>query len=395
MEKLNQILNNFMADGDSTKDKVLGASFIVTDKNKILYEGVAGRIGNAVDSPSFSSESSGWIASMTKIVTATSLMQLFERGLIHLDDDARSLVPELANVQILRGFNDEDKPVLENNTDPITLRQLLCHTSGMGYDAIDADLQKWSSATGRTAGTLDQTREGWNTPLKFRPGESWQYGSSLDWAGQVLEKITGQSLGEYMSENIFKPLGMTDTTFRRQKIAEKVSGRIIESTYRIPDGTLIPGPLPVSEDPPLDGGGAGLFSTAQDYIKFLQAVVAAGEGQGTLLRKETVDEMFRPQLSKAQRQKLQTFLKDAMPFPPDTPMDHGISGAINTADLEGKRKKGTLTWGGMSNGQWWIDREIGIAAVLFVSLLPPYDESVKRLYDELERVVYGDLLPRS
>lgn len=222
----------------------------------------------------------------------------------------------------------------------------------MGYDAVDPDLQKWSRFTGRTAGTLDQTREGWNTPLRFRPGESWQYGSSIDWAGQVLEKVTGQSLGEYMSDNVFKPLGMSDTAFRREMTVEKAAGRIIECTYRNSDGTLTPGPLPVSEDPPLDSGGSGLFSTAQDYGKFLQAVVAASEGQSTLLCKESVDEMFRPQFNEAQSQMLQTILRDIVPFPGDTPMNHGISGAINTADVEGKRKRGTLTWGGMSNSQW-------------------------------------------
>jgi CubicO group peptidase (beta-lactamase class C family) len=156
----------------------------------------------------------------------------------------------------------------------------------MSYDFVDQDLQKWSSIVGRSARFLDQTREGWNTPLKFRPAESWQYGSGIDWAGQVLEKVTGQRLGSYMSENIFKPLGMGDTTFRRLTIADKLAGRIIKCSQRNPsDGRLSASILPVSEDPPLDSGGAGLFLTSYDYIKFLQAVLAAGEGQGTLLCK--------------------------------------------------------------------------------------------------------------
>ncbi|KAM6522988.1 hypothetical protein FALCPG4_012594 [Fusarium falciforme] len=243
MDKLNKILNSYMVVGDDSKDKIQGVSFIVTNKDGIVYKGAAGRIGLAADSPSFNSESSGWIASMTKIVTATSLMQIVERRLISLDDDVRSLVPELANAQILRLFDSDDKPVLEDNTDPISLRQLLCHTSGMSYDFVDPDLQKWSRIVGRTAGFLDQTREGWNTPLRFRPGESWQYGSGIDWAGQVLETVTGQSLGSYMSENIFKPLGMSDTTFRRQSIADRLTGRIIECSHRNPrDGTLSAGP---------------------------------------------------------------------------------------------------------------------------------------------------------
>lgn len=222
----------------------------------------------------------------------------------------------------------------------------------MGYDMADPDLQRWSQVTGRTANSLSQTREGWNTPLKFRPGESWQYGSNLDWAGLVLEKLTGQTLGEYMSENIFKPLGMTDTTFHRQKVAERFAGRTIQWTYRGPDGTLDSGPPLAPEDPSLDSGGSGLFSTAKDYALFLEALVQAGEGHGPLLRKETVDAMFRPQLDKGQCQTLQTHLRGVFPFPEDTPMSHGMSGIINTAVIRGKRRKGSLSWGGMSNSQW-------------------------------------------
>lgn len=188
--------------------------------------------------------------------------------------------------------------------------------------------------------------------MKFRPGESWYYGTSSDWAGLVLEKVTSQTLGEHMSENIFTPLGMDDTTFHRQRIAEKFTGRTIQWTYRGPDGRLNPGPPLAPEDPPEHSGGSGLFSTSQDYALFLQALLGASQGQGQLLRKETVDEMFRPQLNEGQSQTLQTLLKGTTPFPEDTPMSHGLSGIINTGDVEGKRRHGSLSWSGMSNGQW-------------------------------------------
>ncbi|KAH7110276.1 beta-lactamase/transpeptidase-like protein [Dactylonectria macrodidyma] len=308
----------------------------------------------AVDSPRLTLDSSGWIASMTKIVTATALMQLVERKLIDLDDDVRPLVPELAAVQILKPTNTGGEIVLENNSAAITLRQLLTHSSGMSYDAVDPDLQKWSKSIGRTSKTLDQTREGWNTPLRFAPGSSWMYGSGIDWAGQVLEKVTGQTLGAYMSENIFKPLGMGDTTFRRQDIAEQLTGRIADCCYRTPDGSLVAGPLPVSENPPQDSGGAGLFSTAKDYAVFIQALLSASQGEGTLLRRTSVDEMFRPQLNDSQGRDMHALIKDIIPFPADIPMNHGISGVINLADVDGKRRKGTLTWGGMTNPNWVI-----------------------------------------
>ncbi|KAI9149938.1 beta-lactamase/transpeptidase-like protein [Paramyrothecium foliicola] len=392
MEKVDRILKRYVAQGDATKNRILGASLTVLSKNGIIYEGVAGRTGMHVDSPTLALDSSGWIASMTKIVTATALMQIVERNLIKLDDDVRQLVPELAQVQILKPPSASGEITLENNSDPITLRQLLTHSSGMGYDAVDPDLQAWAKSIGRKDKTLDQTREGWNTPLRFRPGSSWSYGSGIDWAGQVLEKVTGQTLGGYMSENIFEPLGMRDTAFRRLEITERISGRIVECCYRTADGSLVTGPLPVPENPLLDSGGAGLFSTAKDYGVFLQALLAASQGEGLLLQRETVDEMFRPQLNDSQSRDMHALVKDVLPFPSDIAVNQGICGAINLSDVHGKRRKGTLTWGGMTNPNWWIDRETGIAAVLFVHLLPQGDEVVMKLYDELERAVYGSLL---
>ncbi|KAH6951206.1 hypothetical protein BKA56DRAFT_260368 [Ilyonectria sp. MPI-CAGE-AT-0026] len=101
--------------------------------------------------------------------------------------------------------------------------------------------------------------------------------------------------------------------------------------------------------------------------------------------------MFRPQLNESQSTMMKTWLGGVLPFPDQTPVNHGVSGAINMGNTEGKRRKGTLTWARMSKPQWWIDREAGIAAVLFVNMLPPSREPVKRMYDELERAVYGDL----
>lgn len=394
MEKLNQILKDYVAVGGETKDKVLGATFVVVNEDAILYTGASGRIDGPADSPAFTSDSLVWIASMSKIITATSLMQLVEKGLIELDGDVRPLVPELAKAQILRGFDQAGKPILEDNTKPMTLRQLLTHTSGMGYDMIDPDIEKWSHAVGRTIRNLVFTLDGWNTPLKFLPGERWQYGSGLDWAGQVLEKVTGKGLGEYMSENIFKPLGMTDTTFRRQAIAERMQGRIAPCSYRNAEsGDLNVGPFPVPEDPPVESGGAGLYTTARDYVKFLQALLAACHGKESILRKETVDEMFRPQINDAQCLLMKLMTDGATTLPPETAVNHGISGLINTEDVAGKRRKGSMAWAGYTNCNWWIDHKTGIAATLFVNVIPQPDSLVNKLYDELELAVYQDLLP--
>lgn len=216
----------------------------------------------------------------------------------------------------------------------------------------DPNVQKWAASINRTANALNQTREGWSTPLAFEPGTAWAYGCGLDWAGLVLEEVTKQSLDTYMADNIFIPLGMNDTSFHQATLSDRLKGHMIEFMHRMPDGTLCPGPLPVPANPATASGGSGLFSTAQDYAAFLRGVLAAGYGESTLLDKESVNEMFRPQLNRAQQQAMESLLRGNVPFPDNIGMSHGLSGIINTERVDGKRLAGTLSWGGMSNPQW-------------------------------------------
>ncbi len=239
-------------------------------------------------------------------------------------------------------------------------RQLLTHTVGLGYDIVDPDLVKWSHSIGRTSTNLTYTLDGWNTPLKFPPGEGWCYGSAIDWAGQVLEKVTGQPLGQYMKENIFVPLDMQDTTFRPETISHRTKARTVPCSFRDADtGRLSNGPLPIPSDPPIESGGAGLWSTAADHAKVLQALLRASTdcGAETLLGKESVNEMFRPQLTDVQLRMLQAINEPprsalVLELPPETPLDHGIGGIINMEDVPGKRRRGSMMWLGMCNGHW-------------------------------------------
>ncbi|GKT49728.1 acyltransferase mlcH [Colletotrichum spaethianum] len=389
---LDTILAKYTAAGNNTKDKTLGAAFVVVNKDGVLYSSSAGRIDFAADARPWDLNSFTYVASMTKLITCTAVMQLVERGLVGLDDDLRSTVPQLAKMQILRGFDGDEQPILEENTTPITLRMLLTHTVGLGYDVADADLMKWHKAVGRTATNLDATIEGFATPLKFTPGEGWYYGTAIDWAGQALEKITGKTLGEYLSQNIFAPVGMKDTGFWPEKLPH-VAERTAAWQYRGDDGfSLSPGPAPrnIAADA-IDSGGAGLWTTAKDYGVFLRALL-----REELVKKETLDEMFIPQLEGKQA-KMMKELADAwgtlaVEFSPDMELNHSLAGCVNMQDAPGKRKKGSLQWSGMCNSHWWMDRETGVAATLIVQSLPHGDPVVNKLYDELERAVYGELL---
>ncbi|KAK2606791.1 hypothetical protein N8I77_005517 [Diaporthe amygdali] len=403
MEKLDKILDACVAKGDkTTKDELLGAAFVVVNKDGVIYQGSAGRTAPPADSLKFSPTSFTWVASLTKIATATCAMQLVERGLVALDDDMRPLVPALARLPILRGFVGADVPFLEENTSPVTLRHLLTHTAGLGYAGADPDYDRWAAHVGYgPPEELRGTVATWETPFKFTPGQGWYYGTAIDWAGQVVEKISGKALGEYMAENLFKPLGMDDSTFHREALPH-VQDRIVPTSYRdAQTGELAVGddPVPVLADGDVESGGAGLYTTATDYAKVLQALLKSlADNEGALLKRATVEEMVQPQLTEVQRRWL-TFLTDlfhdglAPDFEKGMPLDHGISGVINMKDEPGKRRKGSLMWAGLCNGHWFIDPASGIGATFFTNVLPQPDAAVIRVWDELERAVYGDLLP--
>lgn len=332
-----------------------------------------------------------WIASMTKLASAISLLQLVEKGLITLDEDLRPKIPFLNEVEIIRGIDPSTrKPILEPNTTPITLRHLLTHTAGMGYDLAEDVLMKWRRAAGKDLINMTWTEEGFSTPLLFAPGSDWSYGSAIDWAVLVLERVVPGKISAYMAEHIFAPLGMTETGFWPGKIARPLAA----IPNRVPGGALVAAPSPVPDEHPVESGGAGLFSTAEDYGKLLRGVL-----QGKLLREESSWELlFAPQLSAELQAKLQAKVGLAQAvyateFEVGTPVNFAFGGMVNLEDVPGKRSKGSIQWSGYTNPHWWIDRQKGVAAVLQVSLLPPGDPVVARLYDELERAVYADLVP--
>ncbi|KAJ4422549.1 hypothetical protein N0V82_002777 [Gnomoniopsis sp. IMI 355080] len=405
MEKLNKILADHVVQqqGSDTKDKLLGAAFTVVNADGVLYQGAAGRTDFAPDSKPWGPDTLTWIASMTKLASTISVLQIVEKGLVSFDEDLRPKIPFLAQVEIIKGFdNARRKPILEPNTRPITLWHLLTHTTGLAYDLSDALLMKWRRAVGKDLINMTWTLEGFSTPLLFPPGTDWYYGTGIDWATLLLEHVTGTKLSAYMSEHIFTPLGMTSTGFWPAKLNSSSSSTTTTTTVAaIPNrdqysGALVPAPSPVPDEHPVESGGAGLFSTTADYAKLLRAVLR-GSPDELGLSAESIELLFRPQLSGELLSKMEARVALGRPiyateYAEDTPVNFALGGMLNMADVPGKRAKGSMMWNGYTNPHWWIDRETGVAGVLQVSVLPLGDPVVAKLYDKLERVVYGELL---
>lgn len=295
-------------------------------------------------------------------------MHLVEQGMLTLDEDLRARVPELAELPVLKGFTSiekeggevEERAELVPNETPITLRQLLTHTAGLGVDIADPDLAKWSRLTGRKDNINSCTVAGWSTPLKFTPGEGWYYGTGPDWAGQALEHVTSASLGQYMDENIFGPLGLRATGFRARKLFSSEPG---ESDGYVPvaerdgaTGGLEERPVPFPADPPCESGGGGLYSSAKDYGRVIQEVLRALAGEnGTVIKQETARDMFQPQLNEVQKTWLRAIVwtyGSAAEVPEGKHIDHGLGGILVLEDVEGGRKKGSMFFSGMCNMRW-------------------------------------------
>lgn len=310
----------------------------------ILYQGSAGRTDISPDSKPWDQDTVTWIASMTKLASAICVLQIVEQGLITLDEDVRPRIKFLAEVEIIRGFDDSTgKPILEPNTRPITLRQLLTHTTGLAYDLSEEILMKWRRAVKKDRINMTWTEEGFSTPLLFPPGTAWNYGTSIDWATAVLEKVTGQRLSEYMAQHILDPLGMKDTGFYPATFAK--------IPFRGPDGVLENAPAPLPKDHPVESGGAGLFSTAADYSKLLRAVL-----QGRLLSVTSNDLLFTPQLNGEVQKSLMDNARKApsvfAEYPPGHPINFAFGGMLNLEDVPGKRSKGSMMWSGYTNPHW-------------------------------------------
>lgn len=394
-DRLDSILSSHVVTPDDAepRDKLLAAALVVVNQDGVVYSNAVGRLDFPTSSAAYTTSSISWIASMTKLLTATCLLQLVENCVLTLDRDLRPIVPQLAEMQILRGFDSSDVPILEPNTRPITLHHLLTHTLGLGYDLADPDLMKWSAYVNRTATNLDWSFEGVTTPLKFAPGDGWFYGAAYDWAGYLLTLVTGQTLSEYMAEHIFGPLGMESTTFWPGRI-DPDGGRTLAFAFASEDpgeaGLLVPGASPVPEEHEMESGGAGLYSTPDDYAKLLRGTLSH-----RLLSPSTTDLLFTPQLNTVQKDMLMAIADaghDALvpEFPRGAELNHGLGAVINMDDIEGKRRHGSIMWSGMSNGRWWIDRNSGLGGAIFTNVLPHGNAVLTGMWDELERVVYDE-----
>jgi methyl acetate hydrolase len=366
-----------------------GASAVIVDRDGVRWSGAAGerRLGSGV---TMTPDTVGAIFSMTKALTGTAAMQLVEQGRLDLDAPAGDVCPELAEVQVLEGF-DGDQPITRPPTSPVTLRHLLTHTSGFVYDIWNSPIGKWHKVTG-CPNILTLEKASLRTPLAFDPGTRWEYGIGIDWAGQMVEAVSEQTLGEYFADHLLGPLGMEDTAFAH---SPAMLDRAASMHARLPDGSLTPIDLAGPENPEFEMGGGGLQGTVGDYGRFIRMVLNDGELDGTrVLAPETVATMAANHIGDLRVQPLISAnpeLSVDAEFFPGEPKSWGLSFQINEAPASTGRPAGTLMWAGLANSFFWIDRENGIGGAYLSQILPFGDAASLDLFFELEKAVYDSL----
>src|SRR6516165_7371476 len=191
--------------------EVPGVVAVAANDKGIIYEGTFGT-RNLAQGPAMTLDTIFRIASMTKAVTSVAAMQLVEQGRLQLDQPVGDILPELSAPQVLEGFDDAGAPRLRPAKQPITLRHLLTHTAGFAYPVWDEALGRYIKASGTPPGNTGKLAS-LRLPLVFDPGERWEYGINLDWAGRVVEAVSGLPLEVYFRQHIFAPLGMSDTDY--------------------------------------------------------------------------------------------------------------------------------------------------------------------------------------
>lgn len=362
---------------------VPGLVVMAATRDGILYQGVFGKAEVGRDRP-MTADAIFRIASMTKAVTSVAAMQLYEQGRFGLDDPAEKYLPELANLMVFESFDSTTggynvRPAEET----VTIRHLLTHTSGLAYAFTSPITRDFKPRDGEkySAG-----------PLLFEPGTAWMYGTSVDWLGRLVEKISGTNLEDYFRERIFTPLGMFDTFYnvpegkqaRRVTVHRRENGRVDAPLTELSN-------QPQRPSTTFNGGG-GLLSTASDYIRFERMILNSGTLNGArILSAGTIALMTANQIGEVGVRAVKT-------AQPATSMDFsfiadrrdkwGLGFQLTSDHVPGKRSAGSLSWGGINNTYFWIDPTRGIAGVVMMQFLPFADAKALAIYDTFERGVY-------
>lgn len=367
--------------------KIAGVSALIFENNSETYFNAFGYADREAKIP-MDRNTLVRIYSMTKPVTGTALMQLYEKGAFQLDDPISKYAPEFANMKVYDTIDASGRIKLVDAKRPITIRDLTRHTSGfaraehpqLGKMVTAADVMNNKNSLAEMAKKLA------GLPLAFNPGEEWSYGISVDVQAYLVERISGKPFDQYVKENILQRLGMNETAYvpkELKRLAPMYRKGDDGQLTRIPDdeANLFNG-----RDWPLKPGGFGLTSSLDDYMRFARMLVNDGRlDTSMILKQETVRLMATNQLSDSVTKRMWLPSKGQVGF--------GIDFAVRlrppASAEENNGVVGEFFWDGAASTLFWVDPVNKLTAVLFVQVFPFNQELHKKFRD----AVYGTYSP--
>jgi methyl acetate hydrolase len=369
--------------------KIPAATAMAATLDKTIYAGAFGKRDSASNA-ALKTDAIFRIASMTKAITTTAAMQLVEQGKLQLDRPVAEHFPELAKLEILDGIDASGKPMLRPNPKPILLKHLMTHTSGLVYANWDPLLTRYNQLTHNAPppGTVAPL-----TPLRFEPGARWQYGTGIDWTGKLVESVSGLTLEQYFQRNILQPLGMKDTSFL---LSEDKFPRLASTYRRQSDGSLKEDPRTLPAPPKQFNGGGGLFSTVEDYTRFMQMILRKGRstGKDPVLSSKSVELMSANQIGAINVARLISAdhaVSEDVDLHPGAQDKYTFGFLLNQTAYPGGRSAGSLGWAGIENTFYWIDPRRNVCAVIMMQFFPFVDKEAVGMLGDFERSVYANL----
>lgn len=359
LARIDEMLDQSIKEGD-----IPGAVALISRQGKIVYFKAFG-MADAESGRAFQENDIFRIASQTKAITSTAVMMLWEEGKFRLDDPISKFIPEFEHAMVLDSLIEEDSTFIGSPaSQPITIRHLITHTSGIGYGFIDNEQFRkiYAKAGINDAWTTeplvleDNIRKLAALPLHHNPGESFTYSEGIDVLGYLVEIVSGMSLDQFFQERIFKPLGMDDTYFY---LPESKYDRLVPVQLRKKDKWVRFSTPHYDVDYPIKGartyfsGGGGLSSTALDYASFLQMYLNGGELNGIrLLSRTTVQVIMANQIGEIWK---------------NSGAHHGLAFQVIDQlgqDMGGQGSEGTFSWGGYYNTQYFADPKEQVIGIL-------------------------------
>lgn len=385
-DRIDHILESLVESGGAP-----GVVAIAVNERGPFYQIAAGVKGVGRNEP-MTVDTIFWYASMTKPLVAAGAMQLVEQGRIELDEPLSELLPALAAPLVLDGFAADGTPKLRPAKRPITARHLLTHTAGFGYNWANGDILRYLQQNDLPDLILCQKRSLYQ-PLLADPGEKWEYGISIDWIGQLIEVVSGQSLRDYLRAQLFAPLGMNDTDFIQTDAQRRRRATVHQ---KFPNGAIVPIEHEVAQAPEFFMGGGGLCGAPLDYAAFIQMMLSGGQAKSgeAVLKPETVALMARNSIGALPA----GVLKSVMPnlshdadFFPGLPQGWGLSFLLNLEAAPEGRNAGSMSWAGLANTYFWIDPVARIGGLIMTQMLPFADPAVLKTYNAFERAIYDEV----